>query len=160
MKPTVYIETTVVSYLTAWPSRDIIRLSHEMITREWWDKRRPDFDLNISDFVIEEVSRGDSVAAADRLKALSGIPLLRSVPAAIELADKLAKALSLPPRARPDASHLAMSAVYGMSFLLTWNCKHLANGVLADKIDRACRDAGFAPPRIVTPEMLLTPEVP
>jgi hypothetical protein len=126
-----------------------------MITREWWTKQRPLFDLYISDFVVEEASRGDPAAAVERLQALNGIPLLRAAPVAIELADKLATALSLPDRARPDASHLAISAVYGMSFLLTWNCKHLANGFLADRIERTCRVAGFAAPRIVTPELLM-----
>jgi hypothetical protein len=154
-KATVYIETTVVSYLTARPTRDVLRLSHKMITEAWWTKQRPLFDLYMSDFVIDEVSRGDSSAAAERLEALEGIPLLRTVPTAIELAQKLENALSLPPRARPDAAHLAVSAVYGMSFLLTWNCTHLANAVLADRIEQTCRDAGYAAPRIVTPEMLL-----
>jgi hypothetical protein len=157
MKPSVYIETTIVSYLTAWPSRDVIRLSHEMITREWWDKRRPDFDLYVSDFVIQEASRGDTAAAAERMKALAGVPLLPPNSAALELTEKLAKALALPQRARPDAAHVAMSAVHGVSFLLTWNCTHIANAVLLPKIERTCQDAGFAAPRIVTPEMLLTP---
>jgi hypothetical protein len=160
MKPTVYIETTVVSYLTARPSRDVIRLSHEMITREWWEKRRPDFDLYVSDFVIQEASRGDAVAAADRMKALAEIPLLPVNAAALELTEKLASTLSLPQRARPDAAHVAMSAVHGVLFLLTWNCTHIANAVLLPKIELACEQAGFIAPRIVTPEMLLTPEAP
>jgi hypothetical protein len=155
MKPTVYIETTVVSYLTAWPSRDVIRLSHEMITREWWTNQHPLFDLYTSEFVIDEASRGDPAAAAERLNALKDIPRLPVPPGVPALSKQLAAALALPPRALADATHVAVSAVNGVSFLLTWNCKHLANGVLAARIERTCRDAGFTAPRIVTPEMLM-----
>lgn len=158
MKPTVYIETTVVSYLTARPTRDVVRLSHEMITREWWAKRRPSFDLYISDVVVQEASRGDPAAAAERMNALAGVPSLPSNSAAAGLAEHLMVALSLPERARFDAAHVAVSAVHGIAFLLTWNCRHLANASLADRIERTCRDAGHIAPRIVTPEMLL--EVP
>ena len=88
MKPSVYIETTIVSYLTAWPSRDVVRLSHEMITREWWTKHRSSFDLYVSDFVIDEASRGDPTAAADRLKELTAIPLPPVNRAVTELAER------------------------------------------------------------------------
>jgi hypothetical protein len=148
MKPSVY-------YLTAWPSRDVVRLSHEMLTREWWTKHRASFDLYVSDFVIEEASRGDPAAASERLKELADIPLLPITAAATDLAERVAVALALPPRARLDAAHVAIAAVHGIAFLLTWNCRHLANGVLANKIERACADAGFAAPRILTPEMLM-----
>jgi hypothetical protein len=155
MKPTVYIETTIVSYLTAWPSRDIIRLSHEMLTRQWWAKSRHRFECFISDIVIHEASAGDPTAAAERLKALKDIPRISANAASMELAEKLAVSLSLPPRARLDAAHIAVCAVHGVAFLLTWNCTHLANGVLAGKIERSCADAGFSAPRILTPELLM-----
>jgi hypothetical protein len=157
MKPTVYIETTIVSYLTAWPSRDVIRLSHEVLTRQWWTQSRLQFDLFASDFVLAEASAGDAVAAAERLKALADIPLLSTSEAVDRLADRLASALVLPPRARMDAAHVAIAAVHGVRFLLTWNCTHLANGALADKIEQTCADAGFAAPRILTPEQLSVP---
>lgn len=92
MKPTVYVETTIVSYLTAWPSRDVIRLSHEMLTRQWWTDARPHFDLFASDLVIEEASAGDPSAAVERLKALAEIPLLTVTEAIEDLAQKLAVA--------------------------------------------------------------------
>jgi hypothetical protein len=155
MKSTVYIETTIISYLTAWPSRDVIRLSHEMLTRDWWAKHRHSFELYASDFVIEEASRGDPAAAAKRIEALANVPLLPINQSTTELAQRLAVSLALPSRARLDAAHVAISAVYGMTFLLTWNCTHLANGVLADKIDRTCLEAGFRAPRILTPELLM-----
>ena len=157
MKSTVYIETTVISYLTCWPSQNIVRLTHELLTREWWSKCRPWFDLFVSDFVIDEASRGDPAAAAERIKALEGIPLLPVNPLALQLAENLAMALALPPRAQLDASHVAIAAVHGINFLLTWNCRHLANGALASKIETACREAGFAAPRILTPELLMEP---
>lgn len=154
-KATVYIETTIVSYLTAWPSKDVIRLSHEILTRQWWADSRPHFDLFSSDFVIAEASAGDPTAAAERLKALAGIPLLAASESVDRLAGQVAASLALPPRARMDAAHVAMAAVHGMRFLLTWNCTHLANGALADRIERVCMDAGFSTPRILTPEMLM-----
>ncbi len=126
-----------------------------MLTRQWWNSHRVAFELYVSDFVIEEASRGDPAAAAERLNALSGIPLLPVDAATGDLAERLASALALPSRARLDAAHLAITSVHGVSFLLTWNCKHLANGVLADKIDRTCADAGFKAPRILTPELLM-----
>src|SRR5262245_14911745 len=129
MKQTVYIETTIVSYLTAWPSRDLVRRSHEILTREWWDRSRPHFDLFTSIFTRNESAAGDAMAAADRLKILKDIPLLPVQPEAITLASELERALALPPRARVDAAHVAVAAVHGMAFLLTWNCRHLANGV-------------------------------
>jgi len=155
MKPTVYIETTIVSYLTAWPSRDVVRLSHEMLTREWWAKRKPSFEVYVSDFVFDEAARGDPVAAAERLRNLADIPRLRVNSATTDLSERLATALALPHRARLDAAHLAISAVYGIAFLLTWNCTHLANGSLADRIERTCAEAGYKAPKILTPELLM-----
>jgi hypothetical protein len=154
MKPSVYIETTIVSYLTCRPSRHIIRLSHEIITQTWWQTQRQRFDLYASPLVIEEASAGDPTAAAERLKALEGIPLLPVEPSAILLAERLAKVLVLPHRAKTDALHVAIAASQGTAFLLTWNCRHLANAALTDRIERTCADAGFAAPRVITPELL------
>jgi hypothetical protein len=155
MKPTVYIETTIVSYLTAWPSRDVVRLSHEMLTREWWTAHRGSFQLYTSKFVIEEASRGDPDAAAERLRSLVGIPLLQANASSEVLALALVEALALPARARIDAAHVAVAAAHDMRFLLTWNCTHLANGMLTDKIERTCAASGFQAPRILTPEFLM-----
>ena len=156
-KPTVYIETTIVSYLTAWPSNDIVRRSHEIITRDWWTQSRPQFDLYTSVFTTNEASGGDPTAAADRLRELQNIPLLPTTPDVAALAAQLERALSLPARARIDAAHLAVAAVHGMAFLLTWNCRHLANGTLTDRIEDTCSAAGFVAPRILTPELLMEP---
>jgi hypothetical protein len=155
MKPTVYIETTIISYLTCWPSRDIHRLSHEMLTHEWWRNHREFYQLVTSDFVIREAERGDPSAAAERMRALADVPVLAATSKVEELGSELATALQLPPRARLDALHLAISAVYATDFLLTWNCTHLANGNLTRKIEQACAKAGFRAPRILTPELLM-----
>ena len=154
MNASVYLETTVISYLTAWPDRNVVRLTHQMLTREWWSKSRPLFDVFVSDFVIDEAGRGDASAAAARLKAMEGIPLLPVTAPVIDLAARIVTALSLPPRARMDASHVAIAAAHRIDFLLTWNCRHLANGALAAKIEQACKDGGFTAPRILTPELL------
>ncbi len=155
---TVYIETTIVSYLTAWPSRDLVRAAHQQITREWWETRRADFALYVSQLVLDEAAAGDAAAAAERLRTLAAIPLLEYRPPTLPLAESLERALQLPAPARGDALHVAVCAANGMEYLLTWNCRHLANAALAPGIEQACRSHGVAGPRIVTPEQLL--EVP
>ena len=111
MKPRVYIETTVPSYLTAWPSRDLIRAAHQHVTREWWGRRKA-FDLVASALVIEECEAGDPTAAAARLAALDGLPLVAVTDAAVELAKALVADVPLPPRAAADALHVAAAAVH------------------------------------------------
>ena len=156
MKPTVYVETTIPSYLTAWPSRDLVRAAHQQITREWW-ARRDGFDLYLSRLVIQECQAGDALAAVDRLTALAGIPLLEQAVAETELAEALVRDVPLPAKAAADALHIATAAVHGIRYLLTWNCTHIANVALRPQIEAVCRAAGFEPPLICTPEEL-TPE--
>jgi predicted nucleic acid-binding protein len=155
MKQTLYIETTIVSYLTSRPSRDALRRSHELLTKQWWTKERLRFDLYISQLVLEGASGGDSGAAAERLRSLREITSLPLTNEIDELASRLATALDLPRRAYADAGHMAIAAVHGISFLLTWNCRHLANAALADRIDDTCERHGYSAPRIVTPEQLM-----
>lgn len=110
MKPSVYIETTIPSYLTAWPSRDLIRAGHQQLTREWWLRRRADFELYTSRLVLVECEGGDPEAAAARLEVLKELGLLEQSLQAAELADALARNLGLPPKALPDALHIGISA--------------------------------------------------
>jgi hypothetical protein len=154
-KPKVYIETTIPSYLTAWPSRDLIRAAHHQLTREWWADRRSDFELYVSEIVILEASSGDPIAAADRLKALVGIPILKADPEAQSLSTDLLQRVPLPPKAALDAVHIAIAVVNGMDFLLTWNCTHIANATLRSAIEDVCRSRGFSTPVICTPDQLL-----
>lgn len=153
MKSRVYIETTVPSYLTAWPSRDLVRAAHQQITREWWSGRGG-FDLYSSRLVVRECEAGDPMAAADRLAALAGIPLLEQTQDAAVLSEALLRDVPLPERASADALHIAVAAVHGIDYLLTWNCAHLANVTLRPRIEAVCRALGYEPPLICTPEEL------
>jgi predicted nucleic acid-binding protein len=155
MNPKVYIETSVVSYLTARPSRDLIVVAHQQLTQEWWDKRRPNFDLFISQLVIGEASAGDPQAAQQRLQALASIPLLALTPDARDLARELLSNGPLPQKAAEDALHIAVAAVHGIDYLLTWNCKHIANAEIMRKVAQICRANGYEPPVTCTPEELM-----
>ena len=153
MKPRIYLETTIPSYLTAWPSRDLVRAAHQQITREWWE-RRHEYEPFVSQLVIRECQAGDPVAAAARLEVLEGLPLLAESEEAESLARDLLDRVPLPDRATADALHIATAAVHGMDYLLTWNCTHIANAAFRGPIEAVCRDAGFEPPTICTPEEL------
>jgi predicted nucleic acid-binding protein len=153
VKAKVYIETSIVSYLVAAASRDLIQAAHQEATHQWWS-RRTRFELVTSRFVAAEARRGDAGAAARRLEALRGIPLLsvgRGVPL---LATALVRAGTLPEKARIDAVHVAVAATNGVDYLLTWNMRHLANAAIRGKIEEGCRRAGLKPPIICTPEEL------
>ena len=155
MKPKIYIETTIPSYLTAWPSRDLRRVAHQQTTREWWDSRRSEFDLHTSQLVLQEAGSGDPVAAAERLEALQGITILGTTPMALRLASELVHGVPLPARAAIDALHIAIAVVNKIDFLLTWNCTHIANATLRAAIDSICRSHECQPTIICTPLELM-----
>lgn len=155
MKPTLYLETTIPSYLTAWPSKVPLRAVHQAITKEWWAKRRNDFQLFVSPIVLAESALGDRAAAAERLRLLADVPRLEVTPAAEELARALIGPKAIPPKAERDAFHVAIAAVNRLHFLLTWNCRHLANEDILDEVRERCRAAGFACPVVCTPETLM-----
>jgi hypothetical protein len=150
LKATVYVETSIVSYLTALSSRDVVMVAHQELTRVWWASRG-DFALFASRFVTDEASAGDVTAARRRLDALHGIPLLGITDDVIQLAARLVADGGLPAKARVDALHVAVSTVHGMDYLLTWNCKHIANASLRGRIEAICKSSGFIPPVICTP---------
>jgi hypothetical protein len=152
---TIYIETTIISYLTARPSRDLIIAAHQQLTQEWWDSRRAAFDLYASQVVIRESNQGDAAMAQKRANVLEGISLLSVSEAAVTLAKTLVEKGPIPKKAEVDALHIAIAAANGMDYLLTWNCKHMANAEMQVGIARMCRDAGYEPPVICTPEELL-----
>lgn len=156
MKSKVYIETTVVSYLAASPTSDLIQSAHQEITRQWWAERAR-FDLFVSRAVVAEARRGDVRAAARRLTALRRIPRLATGPGVVRLADALLRSGALPAKAQIDAVHVAVAAANGIDYLLTWNLRHLANATIRGKIEQAVRDAGMIPPIICTPEELMEP---
>ena len=146
----VYVETSIISYLTALPSRDLVLAAHQQVTREWWS-RRERFELLVSDAVLVEAARGDGAAAARRLAALAGISVLSATEGAQALARELLQAAAMPGKAAIDAAHVAIAATHGVDLLLTWNCTHIANAVIREKIEGVCRKAGFRPPVICTP---------
>jgi hypothetical protein len=155
MKPKLYVETSVVGYLTNRISRDLVTATRQQITREWWDKRRHAFALHCSVFVIDEASAGDARQAKQRLAHLNDVPVLELSPEATRLARALLKRKALPAKAEIDAFHLAIAAVNDMGFLLTWNCSHLANASMRPVMERVCKKAGYRCPIICTPEQLL-----
>ena len=134
MKPKLYLETTIPSLLTAWPSRDLVIAGHQQVTREWWEKRSGDYDLYVSELVLLEAAAGDTVAARERLKILAGLPELVVGDGVAQLTARLLASGLIPPNAAADAGHLAVSAVHGMHFLLTWNCAHINNAVIEKQV--------------------------
>lgn len=155
MVRTVYIETSVISYLAARPSRDLVAAARQQLTREWWARRRTSFDLFASEAVVAEARAGDPKAAAKRDEILAQIPLLAITPEVTQLARAVADALNLPRRAAADALHIATAAHHGIDFLLTWNSTHIANAELRPIAEKACRDGGYAPPILCTPDELM-----
>ncbi len=155
MKPKIYLETSIISYLTAQPSRDIVTAARQQITREWWQRRRETFDLYVSEFVIGEARLGDTRAADLRLQALEGIALIQLTEDAALLAEELVAKGPLPEKAALDALHIAAAVSAGVDYLLTWNFKHLANATMRSKIESLCRLRGYEPCIICTPEELL-----
>ena len=155
MLPKAYIETSIVSYLTARPSRDALATAHQQLTRDWWERRRTRFDLFVSELVVQEAGRGNAEAARARLQVIAAYPVLRVGAAAQSLADSILRRAVLPSKAAADALHIATATVSGMNFLLTWNCAHIANGFVLQSVNVLCRDAGFEPPIVCTPEELM-----
>lgn len=155
MSDLVYLETTVVSYLTARLSRDLIVAGHQQITHEWWDRRRGDYELCISQLVIQEAGDGDAQSAQKRLAVLAPMTLLEIKEEAVSLAEDLVKDGALPAKAQNDALHIAIAAVLRVPYLMTWNCRHMANATMRSQIESLCASKGFKAPIICTPEEML-----
>lgn len=155
MKPKLYLETTIPSYLKAWPSRDLIVAGHQQITQEWWRTRRTSFDICVSQFVLDEAGAGDPQAAQERLEVLRPFPLLDINDDVLRLAAALLKANVLPEKAARDAGHIAVSAVHGLDYLMSWNCAHIANAMISKSVQKVCQQSGFVCPVICTPEELM-----
>jgi hypothetical protein len=151
---TVYIETTVVSYLVSRPSQDLVVAAHQQLTREWWQRRRSLFACFISDVVLDEADEGDAEQVALRLRTLEGIPKLAPTAEGEHLAMAFLADV-LPAKAAGDAAHLAIATVGKVKYLLTWNCNHLANAQLLDRLEPIAATAGFKLPRVCTPEELM-----
>lgn len=155
--PKLYVETTIPSYLTARRSRDLRLAAHQEVTEEWWNDHRGEYDLYISDLVLDEAGEGDPEFAASRLASLAGIQSLDVTEEVDELAGRLLAGGLIPAKAAQDAFHVAVSAVHGMDFLLTWNCTHINNVTIIRRMERICAEAGFTCPVICSPDELLPP---
>lgn len=151
----MYLETTVVSYLTSRPSRDLVLRAHKQLTRKWWVTRRSDFELFVSPLVLQEAGAGNPVLAQRRIRALRGVAVLAPTEEAVELARALVREGPIPTKAEVDALHVAIAAVHGVEYLLTWNCTHIANALMRSSIEAICRSAGYEPPVTCTPEELM-----
>ena len=156
MNPSVYLETTVISYLAARTSRNLVVAAHQQLTRTWWD-RRTRFDLFISQAVVDEAGDGDPKLAKRRLALLENIPVLALSSDVHELAERLLAAGAVPAKAALDGLHIGIAALNRMEYLLTWNCAHIANAAVRGKIEETCRSAGLRAPIICTPEELMEP---
>jgi len=151
----VYLETSIISYLAARPSRDLVTAARQQITREWWARRRTSFLVYVSEAVVAEARAGDPAAVSRRDEIIAELPRIDITPPAVELAKKVSEALHLPRRAAADAVHIATAAVHAINFLLTWNSTHIANAELRPIVEQACRDCGYAAPILCTPDELM-----
>jgi predicted nucleic acid-binding protein len=155
MSETVYIETSIIGYLTARPSNNLILMANLEATREWWDTRRDQFMLYISQVVLDEVARGNTEIATKRLEIVRDFPLLEVSEAVQNLAAQFLAKSSLPPKAADDALHIAAATIYGLDYLLTWNCKHIANAQIQKKLAQISLNAGYELPTLCTPYELM-----
>lgn len=155
MSETVYVETSILGYLTARPSRDIVVAANIEITREWWDTRRSDFQLYSSQAVVKETSQGDAQIASKRLEIICDLALLDLNQPVLDLAEQFLERSSLPAKADVDAVHIAVATVHSMDYLLTWNCKHIANAQIQRKLAEISLDFGYELPILCTPYELL-----
>lgn len=152
---TIYLESTIPSYLVARPSRDIVLRGQQEATRRWWERDRKAGNWFISEFVEIEVSRGDPLAARERMAVLTGIPRLLANEQVLSLAEAVFETGCFPEKARMDAAHIAVAAMHGMDVLLTWNCSHIHNLSIIRRVETVCAEAGFSCPIIASPLELL-----
>ncbi|OHB82197.1 MAG: DNA-binding protein [Planctomycetes bacterium RBG_16_64_10] len=155
MKPAVYLETSVIGHLASRLSRDLLTPAHQQLTQQWWETRRPEFDLYVSELVVQEAGGGDPAEAQRWLACLEGVSQLELNDACRRLARDLVDRHAIPQEAVEDAAHIAIAAVHGVDYLLTWNCAHIANAQRRNAIEQVCRDNGYEPPLMCTPEELL-----
>ena len=158
MKPRVYLETSVISYLVGWLNQRNILVAHNQeFTREWWSSRRNDYELFSSAVAVTEAQRGEAPLAQERLAFLAETKLLDVTDEATAMAMELLRHTRIPAKADVDALHVAIATVNGMDYLLSWNCKHIANANMLPQVYAVCRASGYEPPLICTPSELLEP---
>jgi predicted nucleic acid-binding protein len=154
MTTSVYIESSVISYLTARASRDLVSAARQTITQEWWENRRSLFDVYISALVEEEISNGDPFAARQRLEAVNEIPSLDISAEAQQIAEYLVSSRAVPKNSPEDALHIGIAAANGIDFLLTWNFKHINNAQTKARIEEIIEQHDLVCPVLCSPEEL------
>ena len=152
---TVYVETSIISYMRQKPSTQVVLAARQLLTHQWWNDERSNYQLVASQFVIDEASAGDPTLAAERLQLLAGIPLLPLDPVIADIADEIMSRAILPEKARTDALHIAMVAHHRIQYLLTWNCRHIANARILPRIHDVLIDLLIPVPVICTPEEMV-----
>ena len=157
MKPKLYVETSIVSYITSRPSRDVVINANQQLAQEWWESRH-NFDLFVSELVIDEVSKGEMLMANKRLDLISGILLIDFNDEAKDLAKEILRQNVLPLKATLDVFHIAVTVVHEIDFLLTLNCKHIANAFIFRRIEKICSKFGYETPIVCTPQEILEKE--
>lgn len=157
MKPSVYIETTVVSYLTARPSKNLVLAGHQVATRDFWN-RLTDYEAFISELVVEEAGKGDEVAAEARLRELEGLESLEIDRDCNALARHLVEDGAVPVEYAEDAMHIAIASVHAVQSIVTWNFKHMNNPVTRARIRESVGKRGYTCPEICSPDEYLGEE--
>jgi predicted nucleic acid-binding protein len=155
---TLYVETSIVSYLRQRPSSQVVMAARQLLTHQWWNEERGNYELVTSQYVIDEASAGDPALAGERLESLEGIPLLPLDPEIGDIAKEIMARAILPPKAQIDALHIAAVAHHRIEYLLTWNCKHIANARILPRIHAVLFDLGIQIPIICTPEEMVDDE--
>jgi hypothetical protein len=148
----IYIESTIPSYVVARPARDLLQAARQQLTRDWWDLKREHHELFTSQVVLDEITEGEAVMARQRLKVLRSLPLLEPTGAANELGREILRSGLLPAWADGDAAHIALATVHDMDILLTWNCRHIANVAIQQRLRRLAEQNGYTLPSLATPE--------
>ncbi len=153
-KPTVYIETTIPSFLTSRPSSDLVVAGKQEVTRQWWENRKNNYHLFVSQFLLDEVSGGNPEVAQKRIKVVEGIDLLEVDDEVIRVVKMIMSSGLLPAKAETDAAHIAVASRHGIDFLITWNCTHIANAEIMSKLNYIVAETGYFLPTICTPDEL------
>lgn len=154
MMTRIYIETSVISFLTARQSKDVVLAGHQASTHIFWSRKK-DFELFISDMVIQECEKGDADCAQSRIQAITGLPVL-SVDKEVEhLASELINKGAIPKKSLEDAVHIAVASVSAIDFIVTWNFKHINNPFMKQQIRNVIVNQGYAMPEICSPDELL-----
>ena len=155
MNRSVYIESSVISYLTAWPSRDLVIAGRQAVTAEWWSHHRLRYDVYVSPLVVEEISAGDVSAAEERLRVVADIPNVSIVAEAKSLALELLASNAVPAGSIRDALHIAIAATEGIDYLVTWNFKHINNASTRTVIADVVSGSGLICPVLCSLEELM-----